>query len=378
MNLKEGVSLYGNKLLCVGVSIIGVAALLFGVLQLEGQIDWFGSSSTASFLQPPAPEFGMIDNTVPRTDVNGVIMDIHDGNILHINDTFFYYGASYGECTEFSGVDGCKTFALGNCGFQNNHNLSLFTSRDFVEWTPAPTNPVFQFTSANQPQGIMFCPKVVYNRRTSMYVLWFNWFYNPTQISFIGVATSLSPFGPFDVVTSQVVGLRYTNPGDFGLLVDDDDSGYIVYTSIDNGHDISTELLQPDYLSSTGINSGFFAQFVEAPALFKHKGTYYASISNTCCYCAQGANVTLYSAAHPLGPWTSPGTLISNQRDVPAQQTNILSYTDGDGVPRLLYQADRWQTAPDRLKAHDLTYFAPMDLTSVEVVASFNVSFFNT
>lgn len=40
-------------------------------------------------------------NTLIRTDVSGVIMDIHDGNTLLLDDgLYYYYGASYGLCKE--------------------------------------------------------------------------------------------------------------------------------------------------------------------------------------------------------------------------------------------------------------------------------------
>jgi hypothetical protein len=40
---------------------------------------------------------------------------------------------------------------------------------------------------------------------------------------------------------------------------------------------MSIELLTPDWLNSTYQSSGFFGEtFVEAPAMFKDHGTYYA------------------------------------------------------------------------------------------------------
>ena len=35
-------------------------------------------------------------------------------------------------------------------------------------------------------------------------------------------------------------------------------------------------------------------------------------------------------------------------------------YVDGDGVEQVMYIGDRWQSAPDRLKAHDFTVWAPV------------------
>lgn len=87
-----------------------------------------------------------ISNILPRRDVNGQIMDIHDGNTLYLDGTYYYYGASYGLCHEFDGDNGCANTTVGACGFQLNHNVSLFTSQDLVTWKPAE-QPVFQFAA---------------------------------------------------------------------------------------------------------------------------------------------------------------------------------------------------------------------------------------
>eukprot|EP00456_Euglypha_rotunda_P024199 TRINITY_DN19874_c0_g1_i2.p1 TRINITY_DN19874_c0_g1~~TRINITY_DN19874_c0_g1_i2.p1 ORF type:complete len:130 (+),score=19.35 TRINITY_DN19874_c0_g1_i2:77-466(+) len=75
-----------------------------------------------------------ISNANPRLDVKGNIMDIHDGNTLLLSDGYYYYGASYGLCQEPSGDSGCSGAALGSCGFQADHNVSLYTSTDLTTW----------------------------------------------------------------------------------------------------------------------------------------------------------------------------------------------------------------------------------------------------
>ena len=54
------------------------------------------------------------------------------------------------------------------------------------------------------------------------------------------------------------------------------------------------------------VSSGFFgAEFVEAPALFKRKGVYYALFGKCCCFCGHGSGSGVYtSTTSPLGPWT--------------------------------------------------------------------------
>lgn len=38
----------------------------------------------------------MIHNDKPRLDTDGNIMDVHDGNTLLVDGTYFYYGAEVG------------------------------------------------------------------------------------------------------------------------------------------------------------------------------------------------------------------------------------------------------------------------------------------
>jgi hypothetical protein len=109
-----------------------------------------------------------------------------------------------------------------------------------------------------------------------------------------------------------------------------------------------------------------------------------------CCYCAGGSPVYVHTAAHPLGPYTTqnnigagqPGRVPLDQRrskqaallshgerqpvarvaavdTIPAQQTDVTAYQSGAGV-QFLWRGDRWQSAPDRIKAHDFTYWGAL------------------
>merc|ERR1719398_401809 len=73
-----------------------------------------------------------VSNVLPRKDAQGNILDIHDGNTLRIGDTFYWYGAGYGECAEMA--TGCANISVGNCGFGLNHTVNLAVSTDLVNW----------------------------------------------------------------------------------------------------------------------------------------------------------------------------------------------------------------------------------------------------
>ena len=82
-----------------------------------------------------------ISNVLPRLDTTGAIMDMHDGNMVVRDGTWYWYAAGYGGCKERLGPGGAPgpTGCAGGfhgCGFFNNHTVNLFTSTDLVSWTP--------------------------------------------------------------------------------------------------------------------------------------------------------------------------------------------------------------------------------------------------
>ena len=133
--------------------------------------------------------------------------------------------------------------------------------------------------------------QVVFNQRSGYFVMWFNWIAaGDFSKSFYAVLVSTSARGPFQLVSKQVT-TAFADTGDFNLFVDDDDKGYIIYTShivgYDVSHRISIELLADDYCSSllNASQSGFFGDsFVEAPAMFKRNDTYYGGPSFVACF----------------------------------------------------------------------------------------------
>jgi len=149
-------------------------------------------------------------------------------------------------------------------------------------------------------------------------------------------------------------------PGDHGLFVDDDGAAYIVYTSIELGHAIAVERLSPDWLAGSGQTSDFLDRGCEAPTMFKHHGTYYVLLGNTCCFCPQGADVRVFTAASPLGPYTLRGEINRDATGgliIPAQQTHVATIPTVNG-PELLWMGDCWGSRPDGIKGHDLQYWS--------------------
>lgn len=249
----------------------------------------------------PAQEAISIDNIHPRKTIQGDFIDAHDGRIIQFEGQFYWYGTAYGNTN----------------GFQTSNHYICYRSPDMVSW---------EFVGKllpDAPEGVYYRPHVIYNSSTQKYVLWYNW-YPKLWTGKFGVATADRPEGPFEIQNKDVqfkhseIGL-----GDFGLMVDDDQTAYMVYNTI-AGHKVSIEKLSADYLSSTMENGGFLTEHSEAGSMFKRDGKYYLLTDYTCCFCNQGSGARVYISDHPMQGYR----LTNNINRFPGEPATSLS----DGI----------------------------------------------
>ncbi len=318
-----------------------------------------------------------ISNILPRRDINGELMDVHDGNIFLGNDgTYYFYGMGYGNCTMHKGLipprdcPGIYT-KFGGCGFQTNHSVNLYTSKNLADWTFVAN--ILPDSASTRPTGIYFRPKVIFNAPTGLYVLWIN--YLPpasSPLSAYPKATYLrfaskSPSGPFTLVKNGAdASVAVSGGGDFTLFLDaSGKSAYIAYDAWGNSHTITIEKLTPDFQDSLGSNASsgkISPSGNEAPIVFFRKGIYYLLFGPTCCFCSDGSGSSVYTASSPLGPWTSqkydlnPKSWWLGSRTIKAQESFAIQTGGGDVV----YVGDRWTSAPDHLKGHDFQFWMPL------------------
>ncbi len=256
-----------------------------------------------------------------------------------VGERYYLYGTSYGK-SDYTG---------------KNNGYRCYSSPDLATWKLEGD------LLPERPDGVYYRPYVVYNAQTRKYVLWYNW-YEKLWDGQYGVATSDRPEGPF-TIRDRNVAVGRAMPGDLSLLVDDDATAYLIYTSIADHHAISVEKLSDDYLRSTKENSGVLAKGCEAPALVKHGGTYYALFDDCCCACPEGSGVRVYTASKPLGPYTWKKVNINRdargQTVIRAQQTFVAQIPTADGL-QYVWMGDRWHSAPDGINGHAFQYWAPL------------------
>ena len=240
----------------------------------------------------------------------------------------------------------------------------------------------------SRPRGIYYRPKVIIRpgSDTNSFVLWINYMDPiPRGDDYLGhylTAEANDPAGPYQVRDPDV---RMTEKQ--GIYCDFDihlvsDTAYMVYTvwkshgkPVQNTH-IKVEQLSADFLGSSGKTSAIFLPFPhqlhpggadEAPAMFQRKGIYYVLFGHGCCFCAGGSGVNVFSATHPLGPYSSANasydigcqTEPGHTPDIgkcesvaKAQQNSVFPVITTTGM-EFVWTGDRWQSAEDRLKAHD-------------------------
>ena len=192
-------------------------------------------------------------------------------------------------------------------------------------------------------------------------------------------ATAAQPEGPFAIRNRNVTMLEaHGLYCDFALHVDSEAEAYLLYTvwypvgaPLQRTH-LRVERLTPDFLASAHVASQVFggvAAAAEAPALLQRNGTYYALFGHGCCFCAEGSGVTVLTAPHALGPYSEgeaydvgcvPGEPAATCASVVRAQQNAVFAVRTTTGEQHVWTGDRWQSAADRLKSHDLQFWAPL------------------
>jgi hypothetical protein len=149
--------------------------------------------------------------------------------------------------------------------------------------------------------------------------------------------------------------------------VDDDGTGYYIYTSMGDGYAVRVERLTPDYLGSIGETSSVLAKGGEAPVLFRRNNLYYALCGPLCADCPEGSMVQVFTSTSPLGPFTKRSNINRFSENgvpiVPAQQTWVARIPMAKGTA-YIWMGDRWGSCLDGVKGHDSQFWStPLDFS---------------
>ena len=295
-------------------------------------------------------------------DTDGRHINAHGGGILKYNDTYYWFGEHKDERTSDAMV-----------------GVMCYASKDLVNWRncgvalsvtePAPGQSGQRMrrgatTGSDIERGcILERPKVIYNPVTKKFCMWFHLElkgqgYNAARY---GVAVADRPEGPYKFLYSSRANAgtwpiegspmnfdeylkRDYGTGqmarDMTLYVDDDGKAYHIFSSEEN-FTLHIAELTGDYLHHTGR----YARMApggqnEAPAIFKHDGTYWMITSGCTGWAPNEAR--MFSAPSIWGPWTqhpNPCRGPLAEKTFNGQSTYVLTLDDG----RHIFMADIWR-----------------------------------
>lgn len=282
------------------------------------------AQSTRSLASPPPFRPGEL-----WPDSAGMPINAHGAGFLFHNGTYYWYG-------EF------KT--AGEGGNRANVGISIYSSHDLHHWK----NEGIALRVSDDPHSdivkgcIIERPKVLYNEKTHLYVMWFHVELKGQgyRAARAGVATSPSPTGPFKFIRDFRPDGEMSR--DMTLYKDDDGKAYLITTS-ENNQTQHVSQLTDDYLDTTGHFRRILAhKALEGEAIFKANGHYFYIGSHTTGW---APNPAFAAVADKLtGPWRELGNPCRGRgADLTfgAQSTFVLPVHGKPGAFILI--ADQWR-----------------------------------
>ncbi|KAF1914864.1 galactan 1,3-beta-galactosidase [Ampelomyces quisqualis] len=236
----------------------------------------------------------------------------HGGGILQVGQKWYWVGEDKTNGTAFI-------------------NVNCYSSTNLVEWNYEGALLTRTASGDTGPSRVIERPKVIFNKKTSKYVLWMHIDSSNYGEAKIGVATS-------DGVCSKYTYIRSERPlgfesRDSGVYVDDDGKGYLLTEDRRNG--LRINLLSDDYLTIVR-NIYTWPEKYESPALIKKSGVYFMFASQLTGW---NPNDNYYSTSTSLsGPWSGWKKFADSGSNTYASQTTFVLPV-GD---QYMYMGDRW------------------------------------
>lgn len=307
-------------------------------------------------------------------DTSKKIINAHGGGILKYNGIYYWFGEHKAENTNNATV-----------------GINCYSSKNLLDWNYCGVALSVSDKVGNDIENgcIMERPKVVFNKKTNTFVMWFHLELKGKgyATAAYGVATSDNPSGPYtykghsranaglypvemnkmDISVLDTLNIKnypvWWTPTwreavkkglflkrdftvgqmarDQTIFVDDDNKAYHIFSSEDN-LTIHIAELTDDYLNHTGRYTRVAAGGQnEAPTIFKRDGIYWMITSGCTGWSPNAAR--LFKANCIWGPWTQLGNpCIGDNANTTfdGQGTYILKIDDKDNY---IFMADKWR-----------------------------------
>lgn len=306
-------------------------------------------------------------------DDKGVHINAHGGGILQSGDTWYWFGEhkTEGEAGNLAQV-GVHCYSSTNLYDWKDEGIALTVSDD---------------TTSQIARGcILERPKVIFNKTTGKYVMWFH--LEPKGAGYTGAMSGIAiadkVTGPYTFIKAvrpnagywpvnvqdihkqgiPEAGRQHFGGGslpdhpdtlnilgrdmeggqmarDMNLFVDDDGKAYHIYASEENST-LQISQLTEDYADCSGTYIRLFpGRFMEAPAMFKKDGKYYLIMSGCTGWTPNAGRSAVASSI--WGPWeelANPFIRTDAETSFHSQSTYVLAVP---GKPdQFIYMGDRW------------------------------------
>lgn len=311
--------------------------------------------------------------TWPDTDGNHI--NAHGGAIVFYNNTYYWFGESRLPRSETD---------------KSKYGVSCYSSNDLLNWKNEglALKVINDTSSLLQPGCVIERPKVLFNKKTGKFVMWFHHELKGQgyKAAMTGVAVSDKITGPYKYLKSLRPNaglwpmnfpeeLKKTIDGeenlkawteewktavkdglfvrrdfkggqmarDMTVFVDTDGKAYHVHSSEEN-QTLHFSELTDDYLDFTGKYVRVLpGDSNEAPAIFLSGGRYYMITSGTTGWKPNPARLSV--SDNLLGEWKTignpcRGTEEENSLTFSSQSTNILKLEGKKD--KFIYMGDRW------------------------------------
>ncbi len=363
-----------------------------------------GTNQTFAVVAPDSPVGPTYTSFRPGQewlDNNGKVIQAHGGQVVpskdEAGDTIYYlYGEDRTNGYHSSpGVHVYSSYDLYNWTDRGVALRSLASTAQFGDpyfealygdYTQAQKDAVYRDLGTTPVLGvtppIIERPKVIYNESTGKWVMWAH-MDGPSATSSAqyakakaGVAIADSPFGPFRYIDSYYLNSSpegWDTPGmarDMNLFVDDDGTGYIIYSSEGNAtmfisklDEEYTSLATPaaDAVEGVDYNRIFVGDSRESPAIFKHDERYFLITSGTTGW---SPNPSRYaSATDIMGDWTEQGDPFpwwAQSNSWNTQPTSVIPVDREQG--KYIYMGDRWNGGSDDALRNAPLVWLPLNL----------------
>lgn len=298
-------------------------------------------------------------------DDKGVHINAHGGGILLHKGVYYWFG---------------EHKVAGEIGNTAQVGVHVYASKDLYNWKDEGIAlPVSTDETSDIVKGsVIERPKVVYNKKTKKFVMWFH-----LELKGKGYAAARAGVAVADKVTGPYTFIKSYRPNagrmpiytadvpenekldcltpksesdgffcrdfaggqmarDMTVYVDDDGKAYHIFSSEEN-YTLHLAELSDDYLSHTGkFTRIYVGQQTEAPALFKKDGLYYMIGSGCTGWAPNPAR--WFTAKSIWGPWTYQGNPCVGEganKTFGGQSTFVLPMPKKKG--EFIFMADIWK-----------------------------------